>query len=100
MYEYDVDEWLRGGMKKPKSKRAPGGLLVIAVGVFPSPRTGESLLDEGEARPCNRLYIGSIRIRVVVGGGFVAKGYFSGEALGIGIVADLRLLSMLATYRL
>lgn len=51
MYEYDVDEWLRGRMKKPKSKRAPGGLLVFAVGVFLSPRTGESLLEEGEARP-------------------------------------------------
>ncbi len=51
MYEYDVDEGLRGRMKKPKSKRAPGGLLVIAMGVFPSPRTGESLLEEGEARP-------------------------------------------------
>ena len=51
MYEYDVDEWLRGRMKKPKSKGAPGGLLVIAMGVFPSPRTSESLLEEGEARP-------------------------------------------------
>ena len=38
-------------MKQPKSKRASGGLLVIAVGVFPSPRTRESLLKEGEARP-------------------------------------------------
>jgi len=51
MHEYDVDKWLRGRMKKPKSQRAPGGLLVIAVGVFPSPRTGESLLEEVEARP-------------------------------------------------
>lgn len=51
MYEYDVDEWLRGRLKKPKSKRAPGGLLVIAVDVFLSPRTGESLLEEGEGRP-------------------------------------------------
>jgi len=51
MYEYDVDKWLWGGTKKPKSKRAPGGLLVLAVGVSPSPRTGESLLEEGEARP-------------------------------------------------
>ena len=50
MYEYDVDEWLRGRMKKPKSKRTPGGLLVIAVCVFLSPRTGESLFEEGEAR--------------------------------------------------
>ena len=68
MYEYDVDEWLRGRMKKPKSKRTPVRLLVIAVGVFPSPRTGESLLEEREAGPCNRLYDGSTRIRAVVCG--------------------------------
>ena len=68
MYEYDVDEGLRGRMKKPKSKRAPGGLLVIAVGILLSPRTGESLLEEGEAWPCNRLYVSSARIRAVVGG--------------------------------
>ena len=68
MYEYDIDKWLRGRMKKPKSKRAPGGLLVIAVGVFPSPRTGESLVEEGEARPGDRLYVGIARIRAVVVG--------------------------------
>lgn len=68
MDEYDVDEWLRGRMKKPKSKRAPVCLLVIAVGVFSSPRTGESLLEEGEAGPENRLHYGCTRIRTVVGG--------------------------------
>lgn len=51
MDKYDVDEWFRGRMKKPKSKRAPGSLLVIAVGIFPSPRTGESFLEKREARP-------------------------------------------------
>jgi hypothetical protein len=51
MYEYDVNEWFRGRMKKPKPKRAPGGFLVIAVSIFPSPRAGEPLLEEGEARP-------------------------------------------------
>lgn len=51
MYEYNVDEGLRGRMKKAKSERTPGGLLVIAVGDFSSPRTGESLLEEGKTRP-------------------------------------------------
>lgn len=68
MYEYDVNKWLRGGMKKPKSKRAPGGLLVIALGVFPSPRTGESLLEEGDARPWDVVYVGITPIGAVVVG--------------------------------
>jgi len=68
MYEYDVDKWLRGRMKKPKPKRAPSGFLVIAVGVFPSPRTGKPLLEEGEARPRNRLYVSRTRIRAVIDG--------------------------------
>lgn len=68
MYEYNVDEWLRGGMKKLESKRSPRDLLAIAVGVFPSPRTGQALLEEGESRPRHRLYVGSTRSRAVVGG--------------------------------
>lgn len=68
MYEYDVDKWLRGRMKKPKSQRAPGGLLVTTVGISLSPRTGESLLEEGNARSRYTLDVGSTCIGAVVGG--------------------------------
>lgn len=49
--QINAAEWFRGRMKKPKFKRALSCLLVIAVGAFPSPGIGESLLEEGEAWP-------------------------------------------------